>query len=119
MRRRVIQKRRRAWRTFRHSWLPDAAAFGPPSVEAIARVAGTSRRSLLRRFRDAAGESPIAWLTRERIARARDLLETTDAGIVSISDAVGFGAPETFRHHFKRHIGVSPNRYREQFRSGG
>ena len=86
------------------------------TVASMAGLANMSRRSLLRRFRDACGESPIVWLTRERISKARDLLETTDAGVERVGEAVGFSAPETFRLHFKRHVGTSPGRYRAQFR---
>ncbi len=84
----------------------------------MAALAAMSQRTLLRRFRESCGESPIAWLTRARIARARDMLETTDADLAGIAHAVGFGAVETFRLHFRRLVGTSPSRYRTQFRSG-
>lgn len=86
------------------------------TIAAIADLANLSRRSLLRRFHQSCGETPIAWLTRERITRARDLLETTDAPLDHVAEIVGFAAPETFRMHFKRHLGISPGRYRAQFR---
>jgi len=86
------------------------------TVAGIADLANLSRRSLLRRFHQSCGETPIAWLTRERIAKARDLLETTNAPLDHVAEIVGFAAPETFRVHFKRHLGISPGRYRTQFR---
>ena len=90
----------------------------PWTVDDIAALATTSRRTLLRRFQEATGQSPTAWLTGERIRKARDLLETTNSDIGAIADAVGFGAPETFRMHFRRHLGISPSRYRAQFKAG-
>lgn len=87
------------------------------TIATIADLAHMSRRSLLRRFHESCGESPIVWLTRERIARARDLLEATDAALDHVAEAVGFAAPETFRLHFKRHLSISPGRYRSRFRS--
>lgn len=86
------------------------------SIAAIADLANMSRRSLLRRFHQSCGETPIAWLTRERITRARELLETTKAPLDHVAETVGFAAPETFRMHFKRNLGISPGRYRAQFR---
>jgi len=86
------------------------------TIAGIAALANLSRRSLLRRFHQSCGETPIAWLTRERIAKARDLLETTNAPLDHVAEIVGFAAPETFRLHFKRQLGISPGRYRTQFR---
>ena len=37
-----------------------------------------SKRTMARRFREETGRSPLAWLTAQRIASARDLLETTN-----------------------------------------
>ncbi len=83
----------------------------------IARRAGLSERTLQRRFREATGLSPHAWLTAERIALGRELLEATDLSIPRIAERTGLTTPETFRHHFRRLVGVSPTRYRAAFRT--
>lgn len=85
------------------------------SVDRMASTAGLTPRTLLRRFHDTAGESPQAWVTAERVERAKELLETTGLGVTEIAEATGFGAPETLRHHFKRRVGTSPLNYRSQF----
>ncbi|MEM8813750.1 MAG: transcriptional regulator FtrA [Pseudomonadota bacterium] len=87
------------------------------TVDRIASKAHMSRRTLLRRFRSGCGESPMAWLTRERISRAKDMLAGSNAGLDDIAASVGFETPETFRYHFKRQVGTSPGRYRNQFRA--
>jgi transcriptional regulator GlxA family with amidase domain len=47
----------------------------PLSIDTLAERAHMSRRTLVRRFREETGTSPIAWLTGARLDRARELLE--------------------------------------------
>ena len=85
------------------------------AISAFAEKAGMSRRTLIRRFKDSTGNSPLAWLTSERVAFAKELLETTDLTVSEIAERTGLGAPETLRHHFRRLVGVSPLNYRTSF----
>ncbi|MFJ2224837.1 GlxA family transcriptional regulator [Streptomyces anulatus] len=81
----------------------------------IAERAGTSTRTLIRRFRDQTGTTPLQWLHRARIRQAQHLLETTGHPVERIGSQVGFGSPTTFRDRFKRTTGVSPQTYRRTF----
>lgn len=81
----------------------------------IASRAGTSTRTLIRRFRDQTGTTPLQWLHRARIRQAQHLLETTKHSVERIGSQVGFGSPTTFRDRFKRATGVSPQTYRRTF----
>ncbi len=90
----------------------------PLTVAALAGAAAMGERTFLRRFREGTGTSPAGWLTRERIARARELLETTDAPLSSIAEACGYRSPETFRAAFRRLVGLAPAAYRARFRRG-
>ncbi|MER7719624.1 helix-turn-helix domain-containing protein [Streptomyces flaveolus] len=81
----------------------------------IAAQAGTSTRTLIRRFRDQTGTTPLQWLHRARIRQAQHLLETTEHSVERIGGQVGFGSPTTFRDRFKRTTGVSPQTYRRTF----
>jgi len=85
-------------------------------IAKLAGLAGMSSRTLQRRFKDNTGESPGVWLVRERLALARDLLETTDQKIDQVAMRAGFGSSETFRHHFRQNFETSPNAYRANFR---
>lgn len=85
------------------------------TVELMAEKANVSPRTLLRRFQQQLGESPNAWITRERLIHASELLETSNMKIDQIAYHAGFGAPETFRLHFKKRFKISPGRYRSQF----
>ncbi|MFD4367131.1 helix-turn-helix domain-containing protein [Rhodococcus sp. NPDC058521] len=89
----------------------------PLRVADLAREAGMSLRTFIRRFGAATGTSPNQWLTDRRIQRAVELLESTDASIEHISAATGFASPVTLRHHFTARTGTSPTAYRRTFRA--
>jgi AraC family transcriptional activator FtrA len=74
-----------------------------------------SLRTFLRRFREATGTTPAEWLVSERLALARDLLETTALPVERIATECGFGSADTLRHHFRRRLATSPARYRAGF----
>jgi AraC family transcriptional activator FtrA len=84
----------------------------PWPVERIAAEAAVSRRGLYRRFREATGLSPAAWLTGERLDRARDLLETTRLPLEDVAEACGFADAAAMRPHFRRRFGTSPGAVR-------
>lgn len=87
----------------------------PLPLSELAERARMSERTFLRRFEDATGCSPKQWLTQERLARARELLEGSQWPVERIADACGYGSADTLRHHFRRVLNVSPARYRERF----
>ncbi|MFC5835252.1 GlxA family transcriptional regulator [Nonomuraea insulae] len=96
------------------AWLQDNLA-ADLTLADIAAKAGTSTRTLIRRFRDQTGTTPLQWLHRARIRQAQHLLETTQHPVERIGAQVGFGSPTAFRDRFKRTTGVSPHTYRRTF----
>jgi transcriptional regulator GlxA family with amidase domain len=84
-------------------------------VEALARRNHMSPRTFARRFRDETGTTPHAWVTRQRVQAAEELLEQTDHSVDWVAAEVGFGNAATLRHHFTRVRGVSPQQYRRTF----
>lgn len=87
----------------------------PMTVDMLAEVASMSRRTFTRRFREATGTTFIRWLSAERVARAQQLLETTDMPIECIVSEVGFGTPLSLRQHFVAQLGITPSDYRRTF----
>jgi AraC family transcriptional activator FtrA len=85
------------------------------TVNSMAERAAMSARTLQRQFRDATGMGPIEWLTRERVAVAKDLLEVPGIPLAQVAERAGFGSEESLRHHFRRLAATSPGAYRRQF----
>ena len=85
------------------------------SVERLARESLMSARTFARRFRDETGTTPHAWVTRQRVMAAEELLEQTSQSVDRIAAEVGFGNAATLRHHFAKVRGVSPQVYRRRF----
>lgn len=86
------------------------------SVEMLARRAGMSERTFQRKFQEATGLPPGAWLISERVRLAQEHLEQRpDAPLQDVAGACGFGSLETMRHHFRRKTGIAPTRYQRQF----
>lgn len=87
----------------------------PLTVDALARQAGMSPRTLARRFREQTGTTPLQWLVMARVQRARELLEGSDLQIDQIAMRAGFDSPVTFRARFRRVAGLTPTAYRSRF----
>ncbi|MFE8912553.1 GlxA family transcriptional regulator [Streptomyces globisporus] len=96
------------------AWLQENLA-AELTLADIASRAGMSTRTLMRRFREQTGTTPLQWLHRARIRQAQHLLETTDHTVERIGTQVGFGSPTAFRDRFRRTTGVSPRTYRRTF----
>ena len=85
------------------------------SVDQLARRALMSPRTFARKFRAESGTTPAAWLNRQRILRAQQLLEQTDEGLEQIAQMTGFGAAAVMRHHFLKVLQTTPTNYRRAF----
>lgn len=88
----------------------------PLKIEQMANRAKMSERTFIRKFRDQTGVSPLQWLLRYRITKAKELLELTSNSVESVCEHTGFNGAISFRKHFKKQVGVSPTEYRASFR---
>lgn len=87
----------------------------PLSIEALAENAVVSARTFARRFRDETGYTPMQWVMRARVDRARELLEETGLGVDEIAALVGLGTATNLRRYFRRVLGTTPSEYRRAF----
>jgi AraC family transcriptional activator FtrA len=84
------------------------------TVASMSERAQMGRRTFQRRFKEATGLAPLAWLVRERLALAARLLETRPGlGIDAVADLAGLGSAESLRRHFRLHGMAAPGRYRK------
>jgi AraC-like DNA-binding protein len=84
----------------------------PLSVERLAREAGMSVRSFHRHFRQATGRTPLQYVLRQRIARARDHLGARPAArIGELAARCGFDDSNYFSRVFRAQTGSSPRQF--------
>jgi transcriptional regulator GlxA family with amidase domain len=88
----------------------------PLDLRQLASRSRMSVRTFTRRFREETGLSPARWLNRQRVERARHLLETTDLPIDQVAREAGFGTATSLRQHLHAVVGVAPLAYRSAFR---
>ncbi|GAA3493604.1 helix-turn-helix transcriptional regulator [Streptomyces prasinosporus] len=89
----------------------------PLDVEALARGARMPAGRLGRRFRQAYGKSPYAYLTDRRVERAAVLLRHGGLGVAEVRSAVGCPSPAAFDTRFTELLGMSPDAYRSAHRA--
>lgn len=89
----------------------------PIAMEDVAERFGLTLRTFQRRFRTLTGHSPLNWVNRQRVDKARALLEATDLSIERIADRAGFGSAANLRKHFDRVLDTTPSSYRSAFSS--
>lgn len=87
------------------------------SVEQLARVSGTSRATLARRFGEQVGEAPLSYLTRLRLEEAARRLARGREGLAAIAQEVGYSSEFAFNRAFRRMYGEPPGHYRERARA--
>lgn len=96
-------------------WLQDHLD-QPISIAQLAEFLDTSSRNLNRRFKEATGYSPQAYLQSQRIARARDLLRSSNLSVSEIAWRVGLQDTSYFSKLFRQHCDMPPLRYRSAVR---
>lgn len=85
------------------------------AVEEMAQQVAMSPRTFARRFKEATGVTPGRWLAQQRIARAQQLLETTDLDVEVVASRSGLGSGANLREHFRRELETTPSAYRRTF----
>ncbi|MFX0574444.1 GlxA family transcriptional regulator [Nocardia nepalensis] len=95
-------------------WMEENAS-APLDLEAIAKHASMSVRSLNRQFRAHVGTTPLQLLLRMRVDRARRLLESTRLPLDRVAEQSGFGSHASLRYHFARVVGTAPHSYRSTY----
>jgi AraC-like DNA-binding protein len=83
------------------------------TVVSLAQRSGLSRAPFARRFRQAVGEPPLAYVTRWRMTVAADLLDQGEF-IAHVAHKVGYDNEFAFAKAFKRVRGVAPGRHRRR-----
>jgi len=84
-------------------------------VQVLARRARLGKRTFMRRFKQATGDSPREYVQRLRVESAKRMLESTQKTFSEITWHVGYKDVSSFHRLFKRRTGLSPGAYRSKF----
>jgi transcriptional regulator GlxA family with amidase domain len=96
------------------NWLDEHFA-QPVLIDELAQRFGFGIRNFKRRFKEATGYTPLAYLQTLRLEKAKQLLESTRASLDSITYQVGYTDSSSFRRLFVQRVGLVPAAYRKKF----
>lgn len=85
------------------------------SLDQLCDKFSVTKRTLIRRFKAATGQTPLVYLQQLRIEKAKGLLEATNQPIERIVEQVGYDDPASFRRLFVSHTQLTPKAYRQRF----
>ena len=85
----------------------------------LSEITGMSARNIQRMFRSKLNTTPRDMLVKARILKACDYLRLTDRPLSSIAVDCGFYDQSSFTRNFKKHIGMTPRKYRAGTDRGG
>jgi AraC family L-rhamnose operon regulatory protein RhaS len=88
------------------------------TLRAMTRRCGIQRTHLNTAFKKMTGCTPMEYLTRLRMERAKTLLRETDLKIIDIAFACGFSSSQYFANLFRRAAGLTPSAYRRHCTPG-
>ncbi|MDQ3231138.1 MAG: helix-turn-helix transcriptional regulator, partial [Pseudobdellovibrionaceae bacterium] len=80
-----------------------------------ARIARLSERTLTRRFKQATGDTPLAYLHRVRVESAKRELVNFNISIEEAGSRAGFADLGRFRAVFRTYMGMTPSVYRRKY----
>lgn len=87
------------------------------SVSELAQRLHFHPNYFIRIFKKATGYTPVQYVNRLRMERAKHLLSSTDANVLTIADSIAMDIAY-FSRMFKGNTGFTPTRYREMFSDG-
>lgn len=84
------------------------------SIKELASIANMSRASFAATFKDIVGETPAKHLRRRRLARARELIESTDLSQETIAREVGYESQVGLYLAFRAEYNIAPGALRHR-----
>lgn len=85
------------------------------SIDDLAKVSTTGRRTFERRFKKATGNSVLEYVHRVKIEAAKRQFESSRKNINEVMYDVGYTDTKSFRNMFKKFTGLTPIEYRNKY----
>lgn len=86
------------------------------TLKEVADVSQMSRSAFAQSLKDQVGTPPLEYLIQWRMSLARDALTHDTSSIFEIAHAVGYKSPNAFSVAFRRVVGTSPKKFRDEAR---
>lgn len=102
---RIIFLKRKLLNNLQHQW----------TIEEMAEAVELSPSHLQKIFKTETGMSPIAYLRKKRLEKAKELLETTFLRIKQIGVEIGMMNASHLTLDFKEKYRVTPTKYRKNY----
>jgi AraC-like DNA-binding protein len=80
----------------------------------IAKQVGMSRSAFAQRFKNIVGLTPMQYITKWRMIKAKELLTYRQLSIIEIAEQVGYLSEAAFIRAFKRHHKINPGSMRKK-----
>jgi AraC-like DNA-binding protein len=80
----------------------------------LARAVGLGHHAFRKAFARQRGCGPLAWVLRQRLLLAQELLDDPRSSVAAVAARVGYDDPLHFSAIFRRHCGLSPRRWLAQ-----
>ena len=94
-------------------FLADNFANQELTLRVAADYVGLNEKYFSYKFTKETGMTFSVYLTRLRLQKAQQLMDTTDLKVYEISDRVGYNSVEHFNRTFKKNLGISLSEYRK------
>lgn len=83
------------------------------TIEDLADELGVSASYLSRLFKKETGDSVSAYIRRQKIEMAKNLLHYSDYSIIDIANRLSFSSQSHFIQQFREYVGMTPKKYRD------
>ena len=85
------------------------------TIEDLADELGVSSGYLSRLFKKETGVSVSAYIRRQKIDMAKNLLRFSDYSMIEIANRLSFSSQSHFIQQFREAVGMTPKKYREEY----
>lgn len=103
-----------SWQERRAKEMLLSSLDGAIGLEELAAQCRLSRSHFARAFKASTGVSPLRWLARQRLERAKVALKTTNQSLAEIAASCGFADASHFTRVFARATGSTPGAWRRE-----
>ena len=85
------------------------------TIEDLADELGVSASYLSRLFKKETGESVSAYIRKQRIEMAKNMLRYSDYSMIEIANRLAFSSQSHFIQQFREVVGMTPKKYRDEY----